>query len=263
MSLFSHEFHEDSSDEFGTPAEFHRPLADAVGGFDLDPASGAESQPLASTRFTKEDDGLSKEWFGTVWLNPPFSEKTRWVRKARAEVAEGNVETAVVLLPVDTSTKLFHDHVTDATAICFVEGRLSFDGGDRNPNFGTLLAVFGEASDDLLDALDRKGSVFRVDAKHERAEQQELVTDGGRDRDDDLKRIADALELQNALLLQLVQDRRRDAARNDPNPDHSASSDRTTATDVVDAYGDLYGGSVAGWEFDPVSDRVESMGDER
>ena len=182
MSLFSHEFHEDSSDEFGTPAEFHRPLADAVGGFDLDPASGAESKPLASTRYTKEDDGLSQEWFGTVWLNPPFSEKTRWVRKTRAEVSEGNVETAVVLLPVDTSTKLFHNHVTDATAICFVEGRLSFDGGDRNPNFGTLLAVFGAAPDDLLNVLDRKGSVFRAESKHERTEQQELVTDGGTDQ---------------------------------------------------------------------------------
>ncbi|TKX66225.1 hypothetical protein [Halorubrum sp. GN12_10-3_MGM] len=90
-----------------------------------------------------------------------------------------------------------------------------------------------------------------------------LVADGGRDRDDDLTRIADALELRNALLLQLVQDRRRDAARNDPNPDRSAPSDRATATDVVDAYGDLYGGSVAGWEFDPVSDRIEEMGDDR
>ena len=179
MSLFSHEFHEDSSDEFGTPAEFHRPIADAVGGFDLDPASGAESQPLASTRYTEEDDGLSQEWFGTVWLNPPFSEKTRWVRKVRAEVADGNVETVVVLLPVDTSTQLFHTHVTAAKAICFVEGRLSFDGGDRNPNFGTLLAVFGETNDDLLDAFDRKGTVYRLDEKHERAEQTQLSVSGG------------------------------------------------------------------------------------
>ncbi|TKX84046.1 hypothetical protein EXE43_21010 [Halorubrum sp. SS5] len=78
---------------------------------------------------------------------------------------------------------------------------------------------------------------------------------------DDIARIADALELQNALLLQLVQDRRRDAARNDPNPDRSEPSDHATATDVVDAYGDLYGGSVAGWPFDPVSDQTDDMGD--
>ncbi|MFC6754435.1 hypothetical protein ACFQEU_13340 [Halorubrum tibetense] len=57
MSLFSHEFHENSSDEFGTPAEFVRPIAEAVGGFDLDPASGAEATPHASTRFTKRTTG--------------------------------------------------------------------------------------------------------------------------------------------------------------------------------------------------------------
>jgi len=80
---------------------------------------------------------------------------------------------------------------------------------------------------------------------------------------DDLARIADALELQNALLLQLVQDREHQHAQEHPDPDHSGRSDRAIATDVVDAYGDLYGGSVAGWEFDPVSDRVENMGDSR
>ncbi|SMO69955.1 hypothetical protein [Halorubrum cibi] len=92
--------------------------------------------------------------------------------------------------------------------------------------------------------------------------QTRLVTDGGRDRDDDLARIADALELQNALLLQLIQDRERDRTRNHPDPDHTGRSDHATATDVVDAYGDLYGGSI-GWEFDPVSDQVENMGDSR
>ena len=90
-----------------------------------------------------------------------------------------------------------------------------------------------------------------------------LVTDGGRERRDDFARIADALELQNALLLQLVQDRERERAQAHPDPDHTGRSDHAIATDVVDAYGDLYGGSVAGWEFDPVSDRIENMGDER
>ena len=81
--------------------------------------------------------------------------------------------------------------------------------------------------------------------------------------DEELERVADALELQNALLLQLVQDRERERAQTHPDPDHMARSDHAIATDVVDAYGDLYGGSVAGWEFDPVSDRIENMGDSR
>ncbi len=111
--------------------------------------------------------------------------------------------------------------------------------------------------------LDPNRAIALVEDLRYHAGEHELVTDGGRDPDDDLTRIADALELQNALLLQLVQDRRRDAARNDSNPNRSAPSDCATATDVVDAYGDLYGGSVDGWEFDPMSDRVENMGDSR
>jgi phage N-6-adenine-methyltransferase len=169
MSLFEHRFHEDSSDEFGTPIQFVRPLADSLGGFDVDPASGAEAQPLASTRFTEDDDGLAQEWHGNVWLNPPFSEKTEWVRKARREVRAGRADTVVVLLPVDTSTSLFHEEVVDATAICFVRGRLSFVGGGRNPSFGVLVAVFGDAPDDLRDALDQHGTL--VDASGVRTDE--------------------------------------------------------------------------------------------
>jgi len=84
----------------------------------------------------------------------------------------------------------------------------------------------------------------------------------GHEAKDDLARIADALELQNALLLQLVQDQRRQAAREHPDPDHTGPSDHATATDVVDAYGDLYGGSI-GWEFDPIDERIDDMGDSR
>lgn len=162
MSLFEHRFHEDSSEEFGTPIQFVRPLATALDGFDVDPASGAEAQPLASTRYDESDDGLAQEWHGDVWLNPPFSEKTEWVRKARREVRAGRADTVVLLLPVDTSTSLFHNEVVEATVICFVEGRLSFVGGGRNPSFGVLVAVYGDAPDDLRDALEQHGTL--VDA---------------------------------------------------------------------------------------------------
>jgi hypothetical protein len=113
-----------------------------------------------------------------------------------------------------------------------------------------------------LNGAARDAGDHREETGHE-AKIERLITDGGRDRDEDLARIADALELQNALLLQLVQDRRRDATRNDPDPDRSAPSDHATATDVVDAYGDLYGGSVARWPFDPVSEQTDDMGDSK
>ncbi|EMA64658.1 hypothetical protein [Halorubrum lipolyticum] len=93
----------------------------------------------------------------------------------------------------------------------------------------------------------------------------ELVTDGG-DRDEDLERmsksmerVAEAMELQNALLLQLVQDQRREADRD--HHEERSRSDRATATAVADSYGDLYGGSIGSWEFKPVAEQVEQMGD--
>jgi len=78
---------------------------------------------------------------------------------------------------------------------------------------------------------------------------------------ENLERIAEAMELQNALLLQLVQDqwRREDSEH----PERRSRSDRSTATAVSDSYGDLYGGSIGGLEFDPVAEQVAKMGARR
>ena len=51
--------------------------------FDLDVASPREgvSWIPADSFFTKEDDGLSQEWYGNVWMNPPYSQSKKWVEK--------------------------------------------------------------------------------------------------------------------------------------------------------------------------------------
>lgn len=174
------------NNEFATPGKIWRPLAAAVGGFDLDPASGAESTPIADERYTRDDDGLSKPWHGEVFLNPPWSTngdgaaKHDWLRKVRVERKRPEVRRVVVLLPVDTSTQWFHEHVLAAEAICFVgPGRISFEGGDRNPSFGLLIAVFGPVTDELADTLDHFGAVFQGRDLYERTEQKQLATDGG------------------------------------------------------------------------------------
>jgi len=77
--------------------------------------------------------------------------------------------------------------------------------------------------------------------------------------DENLERIAEAIELQNALLLQLVQDRERGRQHSDP--DRTGRSDRATATAVADSYGDLYGGSLGSWEFKPLVEQVAQMGE--
>ena len=167
MAKFEHHIHEDKTDEWATPNSFVRPLSDAVGGFDLDPASGAEPEPHADTTYTKEDDGLEQEWFGNVFLNPPFSNKERWLEKTLQETNSGNADLVVTVLPVDTSTRWFHNYVTDAICHSFIgPGRQDFDRrgkatGSGNPSFAVMVVVFGDrVPKELLGCLNRKGVVF-------------------------------------------------------------------------------------------------------
>ena len=51
--------------------------------FDLDPCSpigGIKDAPI-KYYYTVEDDGLSKQWFGNVWVNPPFSNPRPFMEK--------------------------------------------------------------------------------------------------------------------------------------------------------------------------------------
>lgn len=170
--------------EYATPGKIWRPLSRAVDGFDLDPASGAESTPIADERYTKDDDGLTQSWHGDVFLNIPWSSngdgsaKKRWLRKVRHEIDREEVQRIVVLLPSDTSAHVFHDHLVAASAICFVgPGRIPFVGGDRNPSFPLLIAVFGPVHDELADVLDHFGAVFRGRSLYEQTWQERLEVD--------------------------------------------------------------------------------------
>ena len=162
MSLLDAPKFENKTNEWATPKSVVRPLADAVGGFDLDPASGAEQTPHAEDVYTEADDGLHQPWYGEVWCNPPFSEKDAWLRKAIDE--RENYDRCIMLIPVDTSTDWFHDYVTEADFVCFDGSRISFvkpDGSQGNsPNFGTMFVVFGDLTDDLQAALEKRGSIF-------------------------------------------------------------------------------------------------------
>lgn len=82
-ALFSVPVQGSESDERFTP----RWVFDGLGlTFDVDPASpvgGGDFVP-ADHKFDREDDGLSRDWWGRVWLNPPFSNATPWADKFRA-----------------------------------------------------------------------------------------------------------------------------------------------------------------------------------
>lgn len=82
-------------------------------------------------------DGLKATWAKRVFCNPPYSLtlKEAFVKKALHSVQTGDSDLVVLLLPVSTSTKLFHDIIAPNGKVDFIKGRLKFEGIDREGNW--------------------------------------------------------------------------------------------------------------------------------
>jgi site-specific DNA-methyltransferase (adenine-specific) len=94
--------------------------------------------------FTKEDDGLAKDWGGRrVFCNPPYGREIgKWVEKCYEESQKPET-TVVALLPARTDTRWFHDHVNGkARELRFLRGRLHFNESKSAAPFPSMIVVF-------------------------------------------------------------------------------------------------------------------------
>lgn len=130
-----------NSDDWNTPQLFFKKL-DNIFNFNLDPCA-SEQNTKCSKFFTKEDDGLTKNWGGhTVFMNPPYGRQIGdWIRKAYNESRKPNT-VIVCLIPARTDTKYWHDYCMKADKISFVRGRLKFGGSSNSAPFPSAVVVF-------------------------------------------------------------------------------------------------------------------------
>lgn len=133
--------------EWATPQDFFNKL-DEEFHFTLDPCAD-ETNHKCDKYFTKEQDGLTKEWDGeTVFCNPPYGREIKdWVRKCFAEVNSGGCLCAVMLIPARTDTKWFHDYIYNKAEVRFLRGRLKFGGSNHNAPFPSMVVVFRSGSE--------------------------------------------------------------------------------------------------------------------
>lgn len=123
----------------------------ALGLFDLDPCACPDPRPwsTARTHWTRTDGPLRREWFGRVWLNPPFGPKPL-VTAFMQRMAAHNRGTA--LLFARTETEMFFASVWGkAVAILFVQGRPHFhhqDGRRAGANSGAPVCLIAYGQDD-------------------------------------------------------------------------------------------------------------------
>jgi len=121
--------HINNDDNYATPPEFYNELNKEFH-FDFDPC------PYNENPITPETDGLLKEWGRSNFVNPPYSLKLKeaFILKAIEEQKKG--KQSVFLIPVSTSSKLFHEHIKpNAKEIRFVKGRIKFGKRDIEGNF--------------------------------------------------------------------------------------------------------------------------------
>ena len=99
-------------DDWETPLELFKQL-DAIYHFDLD-VCALPHNAKCDKYYTPDDDGLSKPWEGTCWMNPPYGRQIgRWMEKAYKSSLVG--ATVVCLVPSRTDTAWWHDYAMRAS----------------------------------------------------------------------------------------------------------------------------------------------------
>lgn len=137
--------HLEHSDHWETPPQLFADLNSEFD-FDFDPC------PLFA-----DFDGLAIDWGQRNYVNPPYERfmKEAFVKKAIIEANKGKL--CVCLLPVSTSTNLFHKYIQpNAKEIRFLKGRVRFRGlNTRGENVSettprvsamhdSMIVIFGE-----------------------------------------------------------------------------------------------------------------------
>lgn len=139
-------------------------ILNSLGEFDLDPASPVDRPwSTARTHYTRADNGLTKPWFGRVWLNPPYGSE---IAPFMARLAGHGRGTALVFTRTDSVW--FQDSVFNAaTALFFFKGRPRFHlpNGARSSSTGgapSVLAAYGEEDARALRAAGFSGTFIRI-----------------------------------------------------------------------------------------------------
>ena len=136
-ALFAH-----GNTEWETPDEFFD-IVNKAFKFDIDVCATAENTKC-KRYFSPQDDGLTQEWRGTIWCNPPYGRSVeKWVSRAR-DSCMVNDATVVMLLPARTDTKWIHEYVFRSAHVIFLRGRLKFGKSSNSAPFPSMLAIFGD-----------------------------------------------------------------------------------------------------------------------
>ena len=150
------------SDEYYTPASVIALVHELLGVIDLDPAScfAANATIRATKYYTKEDNGLQHGWRErTIFLNPPFSLKSRFVEKLHHAYQSGNVDEALCLIPATVDTLLWQRYVR-LYPWCAWSGRIEFSADKQGVTFPSAIIYFGTRLEAFCQVFGSSGLIY-------------------------------------------------------------------------------------------------------
>lgn len=168
-AVHNHRAQGTGENEWYTPQEHIDAAYKVLGSIDLDPASSeiANQRVKAGRIFTIADDGLTKEWGGKVWMNPPYAQPhiANFIEKLASEYEAGRVTEAIALTHNYTDTQWFHRAALSCAAICFTRGRIGFlspEGKRAAPTQGQAFFYYGSKVEQFIESFCRIGFVVEV-----------------------------------------------------------------------------------------------------
>lgn len=147
-------------DEWYTPAVYIEAAREVMGSIDLDPASNdfANETVKASVYYDEARNGLEQEWWGNIWLNPPYS--SALIQQFAEKLADSLFKQAIVLVNNATETAWFRTLIENADAVVFPTGRIKYrkrDGEKGTPLQGQAFIYFGDAPGRFLKVFSEFG----------------------------------------------------------------------------------------------------------
>lgn len=156
-------------DMWSTPQEIVDWMESEFGEYDLDAAASQEN--AVCEKFYSKETNCLKRWWGSnkhVWLNPPYSNPTPFIKKAIEQMEHNN--QIDVLLPADNSTAWFYEAQKNAAEIIWITGEVYEEGGVEYSRTGRIAFVSVLTGEPVHG--NNKGSVIFVMRKLKEGEEQ-------------------------------------------------------------------------------------------
>lgn len=147
-------------DEWYTPEQYIEAARFVMGSIDLDPASNdfANETVKATVYYDEAMNGLEHDWYGNIWLNPPYSSVL--IQKFAEKLVNSKFEQAIVLVNNATETGWFRRLADEADAVLFTTGRIKYrkrDGEHGTPLQGQAFLYYGNRPETFLRVFGQFG----------------------------------------------------------------------------------------------------------